>query len=423
VRRVALDLSVLDALRGLAALYVVIFHARWLLMWPDLTVGGSGFGNRVINLLWDAARFGHPPVLLFFLISGFCIHYRQAKLLAKQPRAHGSGMVTLNLRAFAWRRLRRLYPPLLVALAITALLDQAGARVNPAYYAGQSQYDGINAFLISTDSSLWTLLGNMALQANLAFPIFGTDIPLWTLSIEFWFYALYPLVLVLSTRFGPRAMLAVTGVVSAVGLAAVLRDGTWNGGCVGVCTWAWIPAVLTYWAVWAGGAFIAEAYVGRIRLARLSSLAAVAVVLVGLNSANYLHPIIRVDELVTDLAWGVGFAVLLAWAMLDCPPALARLIGQLARWLTPLGNMSYSLYLVHMPVLFLLSAWWLSSHHALPAGLELAAVGVTVSLGLAGLCWYCVERYFVSPRSGIPLALHRPIDENLGRVEVMTPVS
>ena len=29
-----------------------------------------------------------------------------------------------------------------------------------------------------------------------------------------------------------------------------------------------------------------------------------------------------------------------------------------------------------MPVLFLLSAWWLSSHHALPAGPELGAVGM-----------------------------------------------
>src|SRR5687768_9008588 len=112
-----IGLPVLDALRGVLALYVVLFHA-WGLLWlgglspESSSLPTSGIAH-VLALLATNLRFGHQAVLVFFLISGFCIHHRQAG-----ARAAGGGAQAahLPLRSFAARRLRRLYPPLFAAL-------------------------------------------------------------------------------------------------------------------------------------------------------------------------------------------------------------------------------------------------------------------------------------------------------------------
>src|SRR5207302_10791525 len=50
-----------------------------------------------------------------------------------------------------------------------------------------------------------------------AVPAFGTNGPLWSLAFEFWFYALYPLLLLLSVRFGTRRTMGIVLAVSVVG--------------------------------------------------------------------------------------------------------------------------------------------------------------------------------------------------------------
>lgn len=63
-------LQAIDALRGIAALGVVFYHAAWqsgsalpanILHWP-------------VKLLLFLSSFGYIGVFLFFVISGFCIH-------------------------------------------------------------------------------------------------------------------------------------------------------------------------------------------------------------------------------------------------------------------------------------------------------------------------------------------------------------
>src|SRR5437016_614353 len=76
------DPRLLDALRGMAALYVVLHHAQWLLWGPLLSASGTTVVDRLIVAVTRTLSFGHQAVLVFFLISGFCIHYKQARQLA-----------------------------------------------------------------------------------------------------------------------------------------------------------------------------------------------------------------------------------------------------------------------------------------------------------------------------------------------------
>src|SRR5688572_19319460 len=87
-----ISLSVLDGFRGVLALYVVVFHA-WGLLW----LGGLDPANELLpttgmpglfSALAANLRYGHQAVLGFFLISGFCIHYRQAQICARGEQGH-----------------------------------------------------------------------------------------------------------------------------------------------------------------------------------------------------------------------------------------------------------------------------------------------------------------------------------------------
>jgi peptidoglycan/LPS O-acetylase OafA/YrhL len=391
LERPGLNLDALDAMRAIGAFGVVVWHARWLL-WAPAGLSGptTNFADRVLTEIWKGMTPGQDLVLLFFVMSGFGIHFRQARGLARGGRA------TFEVRAYAARRLRRLYPPLLLALTFTALIDAIGGHVNPGYYSGQAAPASVSAYLVqSSDHSLATLIGNIALQASLSVHTFGTNPALWMLSYQFWFYALYPVLLGLTVRFGPLRALVAVAAVSAISVGVLLLDGLEG--------WAWVPRVLAFWVVWAAGAFIADAYVGNARPRGLGPASVGAALILALLFINSLRPLVPIDDLVEGMLTAVALAVILAWAMLDCPRRASSAVARVTDSLAPLGRMSFSVYLVHGPILFLLAAWWLTDHATLPTGPELAAFGVALGLASALVCWFAIERHFNADRRRLTL--------------------
>src|ERR1700733_11516002 len=76
----------LDGLRGLAALYVVLGHAR-LLLWEGYS---SGYAlhpasysklQKLLVYAFSSVAFGHEAVLFFFVLSGLVIHLRYSRHL------------------------------------------------------------------------------------------------------------------------------------------------------------------------------------------------------------------------------------------------------------------------------------------------------------------------------------------------------
>src|ERR1044071_1569458 len=98
----------IDALRGAAALGVVVYHA--------VVQGPHVLPNNVlqypIRLVQSVSSFGYIGVFLFFVISGFCIHLQWAR-----TKAAGSEP-QIRFTAFWKRRIRRLYPPYMIALLL-----------------------------------------------------------------------------------------------------------------------------------------------------------------------------------------------------------------------------------------------------------------------------------------------------------------
>jgi len=77
-------ISSLDALRGLAALMVLVYHARGM-FWVGFTQIYREHGlrpgfNAYLDYLFMPFSYGSLGVTLFFVLSGYCIHRRGARM-------------------------------------------------------------------------------------------------------------------------------------------------------------------------------------------------------------------------------------------------------------------------------------------------------------------------------------------------------
>lgn len=142
----------LEALRGFAAIYVVLHHA----MPHDIHLAGINLG-----LLF---RFGQEAVILFFLISGFVINHSFHNAENK------------SFKAFFLKRALRIYPPLLAVFAFHYVLVSlsVGQWANP-------QWQNLLANVLMLQDNIGFVPG------TLAQPYMGNT-PLWSLSYEWWFY-------------------------------------------------------------------------------------------------------------------------------------------------------------------------------------------------------------------------------------------
>ena len=75
-----------------------------------------------------------------------------------------------------------------------------------------------------------------------------------------------------------------------------------------------------------------------------------------------------------------------------------RIVAAICKPLQKLGAMSYSLYIVHFPVLAMISAIWLAYNSSLPQTPFLLIGGIAATLIVARLTYYVAERPFLSRR-------------------------
>jgi peptidoglycan/LPS O-acetylase OafA/YrhL len=185
----------IDALRGLAALTILLYHARAIL-WVGLgyTWQENQF-NRInpdilLSYLSAPLKLGGLAVMLFFALSGYCIHRRGAKLLADNPNAK------MEWFGFILRRIWRIYPTYIFALILTAVVDYY-LLANYSSVLGESNISQMqnNSFSVFV-ASLLSLQGIVA-------PYFGSNGVFWTLGIIFHFYLIYPLVFLISQKYQP----------------------------------------------------------------------------------------------------------------------------------------------------------------------------------------------------------------------------
>jgi peptidoglycan/LPS O-acetylase OafA/YrhL len=181
----------LDFLRVVAAFGVVLVHT-----------GSTGF-SHLISI--DPA-YGLGFVVIFFVLSGYVISFSVSK-------------ARVTAHSYAIARLSRLYSVLIPALAVTALLVALGRHFNPPFYASLNRGREPLRFLLSA------LFLQESWNLSAAPP---TNIPLWSLAYEFWYYFLFGVVFFSRSR---RFTLGATLVIAAIaGPKILLLLPAWAAG-------------------------------------------------------------------------------------------------------------------------------------------------------------------------------------------------
>ena len=166
----------LDAMRGVAAVAVVTYHALGVA--PQTALSGWEWWLPQITAF--SVHFAYAGIYLFFVISGFCIH-----LFWARARAAGVEKPVVNFLSFWKRRVRRLYPPYFVALVLYLCYI---AYKTPVEVTGFYVWDVVLHMFMLHNVDL-----NTTYTINGAF---------WTLAIEEQLYLAYFLLLFLRIRFG-----------------------------------------------------------------------------------------------------------------------------------------------------------------------------------------------------------------------------
>lgn len=298
----------IDGLRAVAALWVVLFH-----MWA---FSGGPLWPGVDFLL----RSGSTGVSLFLVLSGLCLYLPFA----------GGRTSRFRVDDFFRRRVRRLLPAYyasLVAVVVATLL--AGGRFGMTEYSA-----GEMAAQIGTHLTLTHQL----------FPetFYGLNGAYWSLGLEWELYLTLPLLIAAAVRFGlARTVAAVVGVTALyrLGLFASIEAGWLDPQGL------WATAVLPNfflgrWSEFALGMVAAEWY--RTRGTRIGWRQGVlAALAVGLALAFPDNPL-------NHILYGVFFFTLVC-IVLEGDNIIARVFSW--RPLVAIGVMSYSLYLVHQPMI------------------------------------------------------------------------
>jgi len=373
-----LRLHYLDGLRGLAALFVVLHHAYYGL------TGEAALPPLTASLTYWLF-LGRSAVDIFIVLSGYC-------LMLPVVRA-GTGRLSSGPADFFRRRARRILPPYYAALAVSllgiafvpALRDTSHplALWNEALPAWKGGVIGSHLLLVHNLSPAWHS---------------RIDYPMWSVATEWQIYFLFPLLLLpVRRRLGVAAAVLAA---FAVGLAPlVLFFDRFSGVS---------PHFLGLFAL--GMAAADVNFSRRESLARWRDRlpwgalsAALGVVLVLASLRHWSWPLAVAFK---DILVGASTASLLVY----CTRSLTRRHGESAgpnaplvlrlcesRPAVALGVFSYSLYLIHAPVLAVCQAY------LRPLGLS-PTVQLALMLGaavpLAVLCSFlfflAFERPFLS---------------------------
>jgi len=328
-RSFALTLSAsahLDLIRGLAAWAVMWGHLRGLFFvdFPQVTQHSVWLGS-----IYFLTGFGHQAVMVFFVLSGFFISSAILKRHATR---------SWSWRDYAIDRSSRLYVVLIPGLVLGLLWDELGSHRFAA--TGLYTHPLLNlGYAVAREGLTFKdFAGNILFLQTILCRTFGSNAPLWSLANEFWYYVLFPLALSAALawankRWRSAALLAILAIAVAI--------------CVGI-------NIMIGFLVWMAGYAVAIAY-SQFKLGRRGWLIAyLAASLTALATCLTSARIGTPASLGGDIAIGTVFAVVLFGILQIDFRGQHSHYSRFTHWC---AGFSYSLYVLHFPLLLFLRAW------------------------------------------------------------------
>ncbi|OOV11362.1 acyltransferase [Deinococcus sp. LM3] len=308
----------LDALRGIAALSVAIYHIFPLLLkGSPLENTFNTLGYTPINIFWA----GHEAVIVFFVLSGVALTI----MLQRQ----------MPYTSFALRRIVRLYFPYLIAVLISAALKASLYGNLPTFN------DWINQFWTSKPD-FSNLIQHIFMIGT--FDTDSLDFAVWSLVHEMRISLIFPLLLLLFKHAGTVRSLTILLALSAI--AQILQLVTTD---LIVKDWT---ATLGYLLPFGVGIALVREQNSLSKWIQDGRHRSTAAVIIGFFILSYAfrimnHTPISTWQIVADWPLVLGAALVVGILMVS-KKAADTMRRPAFLWL---GSISYSLYLWHPIVL------------------------------------------------------------------------
>ena len=370
-------LHFIDGLRGLAMLMVLLYHC-WL--FGGAWAVGVTLGKHELNFA-QILSFGHIGVNLFLVLSGFCLYWPFVKAGKRREP---------TLWEFAQKRCRRILPPYYVTLLIFG-----GLAMIPAWQHHSLPEMG---YVVR-----WLMFHAVMLHNLRPEYVSNLNGSLWSLGLEFQLYILFPVLVEAYRRFNARGVLLVVLAFCTAYRFFLVRGNYLPDDSAG---YVLAYSVFGRCFEFALGMF-AAALVSRWHTEQKSPLC----------WTDGLLPLILVPaaildgrhghfQTLTDAMWGLVFAALLLAGSRPGGLAHRALSG---RALVSLGIFSYSVYLIHLPLVMALGDY--SIAHFSNTGQVLFALLLVAPLMIAlGYVFFLLfERPFLNaPRRAAPTLVLEP---------------
>jgi peptidoglycan/LPS O-acetylase OafA/YrhL len=274
---------ILDALRFVLALWVAVGHYGMIPLFGDVDTG-TGLWH-LFKRGWSTTVFGTPAVIVFFVISGFCIHLPFR------------GTEKIDVVRYYLRRYTRILIPVLAALVVYRL-------------------DGRKMTFWGEHSVLW-------------------ESPLWSLACEEIYYGMYPALRWIRNRIGWKILLGGSFALSVPIAATHPHAENWH-------VFGPLGTAMLLLPVWLMGCLLAEQSDSLVEVnSRVSIWGWRFLAWLGCWTSEMMHFKLGISYTQTMLWFGV-----LAYFWLRSEIALGKNHAP-NRHLVAAGAWSYSLYLVH----------------------------------------------------------------------------
>lgn len=320
--------SAIEGLRGWLAWIVVLSHLAL-----TSNIWAKGLGPIVV-------RLGNIAVLVFVIISGFVITH----LVTERPESYGRYLL---------RRFMRVFPLFAITSVIgfytsdiyAITLSHVPWASDPKFLKDLEFFKGIahsdHEFFWLHMFAHFSMLHGTISNALLPFSEFAFNPPAWSLSLEWQFYLVAPIVIMLARQL--RIVVWVALAISAIELA-------YQFGLLGSFGLpSFLPGAAGYFALGIASRLAYPHMVGSIR-----------------------HPSIIFALFLLLIPLGIDAIPILAWTLVMTGLVLkysdgdAGLFTQVyhhmleSRAVTYFGSRSYSVYLCHFPIVAICHAQWLS---------------------------------------------------------------
>lgn len=346
----------LDVLRGMAAILVVLGHSRSMLS-DALGIGLTDATWQKVVLL--PTSFAQESVAVFFVLSGYLVG--------------GQVMREVSAGRFSWRvylakRLSRLWTVLIPGLVLTLVVGVIGGLTGDAWgkLARHGSLDPLTAAC------------NAAFLQEPRCSTYGSNDSLWSLAFEFWFYLIFAAATVAVMSIA-RRMVARAAIGAVIAAACLIVFGP--SLLALIPSWLLGVALAGLHARWKASGVPAWASVR----AKPVTFALVALLAAGMLASNFLS---LPRELRFVLVGLCASPLVIYLAM-----GREQVRNRCARLLARTGEVSFSVYVYHLPLVQLLAVGVVAL--GVTSQVALVALVFVIAAGAYALClpmWAATER-------------------------------